>query len=70
MSFGIFVFEILMLGRFVSFIASCTLCIAEVQSVEAEGVIRLKGGRPPGRQPSWITGVSWIFYVANGIGLI
>jgi hypothetical protein len=36
---------ILMLGKFVSFIASCTLCIAEVESVEAEGVIRLTGGR-------------------------
>jgi hypothetical protein len=32
------------------------LCIAEVESVEAEGVIRLTGGRPPGRQPSWTTG--------------
>jgi hypothetical protein len=41
--------EILMLGKFVSFIASCTLCTAEVESVEAEGAIRLTGGRPPGR---------------------
>jgi hypothetical protein len=48
--------EILMLGKCVSFIASCTLCIAEVESVEAEGVIRLTGGRPQGRQPSWTTG--------------
>jgi hypothetical protein len=38
------------------FIASCALCIAEVESVEAEGVIRLTGGRPPGREPSWTTG--------------
>jgi hypothetical protein len=45
-----------MLGKFVSFIASCALCIAEVESVEAEGVIRNTGGRPPGRQPSWTTG--------------
>jgi hypothetical protein len=29
-------YEILMLGKFVSFIASCTLCTA----VEAEGVIK------------------------------
>jgi hypothetical protein len=39
-----------------NFIASCTLCIAEVESVETEGVIRLTGGRPPGRQPSWTCG--------------
>jgi hypothetical protein len=51
-----------MLGKFVSFIPSCTLRIAEVESVEAEGVIRLTGGRPPGRQPSWTTG--------NGLGII
>jgi hypothetical protein len=48
MSCGIFVqffeCEILMLSKFVSFIASCTLCIAEV---EAEEVTRLTGGRPP-----------------------
>jgi hypothetical protein len=60
MSCGIFVqfflCEISMLGKFVSFIASCTLCIAEVESVEADGVIRLTGGRPPGRQSSWTTG--------------
>jgi hypothetical protein len=60
MSCGIFVqffnCEILMLGKFISFTASCTLCIAEVESVEAEGVIRLTCGRPPGRQPSWTTG--------------
>jgi hypothetical protein len=40
MSCGIFVqffkCEILMLGKFVSFIASCALCIA----IEAEGVIK------------------------------
>jgi hypothetical protein len=45
-----------MLGKIVSFIASCTLCMAKVESVEAEGVIRLTGGRLPGRQPSWTTG--------------
>jgi hypothetical protein len=45
---------ILMLDK--SFIGSCTFCTAEVESVEAEGVIRLTGGRPPGRQPSWTTG--------------
>jgi hypothetical protein len=60
MSCGIFVqffnCEILMLDKFVSFIASCTLCTAEVESVEAEGVIRLTGGWPPDRQPSWTTG--------------
>jgi hypothetical protein len=28
----------------------CTLCTAELELVEAEGVIRLTGGRPPGRQ--------------------
>jgi hypothetical protein len=39
-----------------NFIASCTLCIAEVESVETEGVIRLTGGRPPCRQPSWTSG--------------
>jgi hypothetical protein len=54
MSCGIFVqffkYEICRLGKFVSF-------IAEVESVEAEGVIRLTGGRPPYRKPSWITGV-------------
>jgi hypothetical protein len=32
------------------------LCIAEVESVETEGVIRLTGGRPRGRKPSWTTG--------------
>jgi hypothetical protein len=56
MSCGIFVqffkCEILMLDKFVSFIASCTLYIAEVESVEVEGIIRLTGGRPPGRQPT------------------
>jgi hypothetical protein len=56
MSCGIFVqffeCEILMLDKFVSFNASCTLCIAEVESVEAEGVIRLTSGRPP----SWTGG--------------
>jgi hypothetical protein len=31
-----------MLDKFVSFIANSTLCIAEVESVEAEGVIRLR----------------------------
>jgi hypothetical protein len=60
MSYGFFVqffkCEILMLGILVSFIASCTLCIAEVEQVEAEGVIRLTCGRPPGLQPSWTTG--------------
>jgi hypothetical protein len=60
MSCGIFVqffqCEISTLGKFVSFITSCTLCIAEVESVEAEGVIRLTGGQPPGRQSSWTTG--------------
>jgi hypothetical protein len=44
----IFKCEILMLGKFVSIIASCTLCTAEVESVEAEGIIRLTGRRPPG----------------------
>jgi hypothetical protein len=44
-----------MLSKFVSFIASFTLCIAKVESVEAEGVIRLTGGRPLRRQPSWTT---------------
>jgi hypothetical protein len=34
--------ETLMLGKFVSFIANSTLYIAEVESVEAEGVIRLR----------------------------
>jgi hypothetical protein len=48
--------EILMLGTFVSFIASCTLCMTKDESVEAEGVIRLTGGRPLGQQPSWTTG--------------
>jgi hypothetical protein len=56
MSCGIFVqcfkCEILTLGKFVSFIASCTLCIAEVESVKTEGVIRLTGGRSPGGQVS------------------
>jgi hypothetical protein len=41
-----------LLGKFVFFIASCTLRIA----VEAEGVIRLTGRWPPDRQPSWTTG--------------
>jgi hypothetical protein len=45
-----------MLDKFVFFIASCTLCIAALESVEAEGVIRLTG-----RQPSWTTG--------NGLGI-
>jgi hypothetical protein len=60
MSCGVFVqffkCKILMLDKFVSFIASCTLCIVEAASVQAEGIIRLTGGRPPGRQPSWTTG--------------
>jgi hypothetical protein len=82
MSCGIFVqffkCEVLMLGKFVSFTASCTLCTAEVESVEAKRAIRLTGGRPPVRQASWTTGdalgitertmrvLSWIFYLANG----
>jgi hypothetical protein len=33
------------------FIASCTLCMVEVN-----GVIMLTGGRPTGQQPSWTTG--------------
>jgi hypothetical protein len=48
--------EILTLGKFVSFNASCTLCTAEVESVEAKGVIRLTSGRPPSPQSSWTTG--------------
>jgi hypothetical protein len=56
MSCGIFVqffkCELFILDKFISFIASCTLCIA----VEAEGGVRLTGGRPPGRHPSWTTG--------------
>jgi hypothetical protein len=44
--------EILILGKFASFTASCVFCIAEVELVEAEGVIRLTGGRPP----SWTGG--------------
>jgi hypothetical protein len=40
--------EILMLSTFFFLIANCTLCITEVESVEAEGVIRLTGGRQPG----------------------
>jgi hypothetical protein len=44
----IFKCEILMLGKFVSIIASCSLCTAEVESVEAEGIIRLTGRQPPG----------------------
>jgi hypothetical protein len=44
----IFKCEILMLCKFVSIIASCTLCTAEVESVEAEGIIRLTGRQPPG----------------------
>jgi hypothetical protein len=42
---------LLLLDKFVSLIASCTLCIAQVESVKAEGVIRLTGGRPQGLQP-------------------
>jgi hypothetical protein len=38
-----------MLGKFISL--HC-----EAESVKAEGVIRLTGGRPPGQQPSWIIG--------------
>jgi hypothetical protein len=61
MSSGIFVqffkCEILMLGKFVSFIASCTFCIAEIESVEAEGVSDLQAGghqvdKPHGQQPT------------------
>jgi hypothetical protein len=48
MSYGIFVqffnCEILMLDKFVSFIVSCTLCTAEVESVEAEGLSDLRAG--------------------------
>jgi hypothetical protein len=44
-----------MLGKCVSSIASCTLCIAEFQSLEAEGITRLTSGRPPGPQTSWTT---------------
>jgi hypothetical protein len=35
------------LDKSVSFIARCTLCIAQVESVEVEGVIRRTGRRPP-----------------------
>jgi hypothetical protein len=48
-----------MLGKFVSFLASC---IAEVESVEAEGVIRLTGGRPPLTTADGLT--------VNGTGLL
>jgi hypothetical protein len=51
-----FLYNLLSLGKFVSFIASCTLCIAEDESVEREGVIRLMGGWLPGRQPLWTAG--------------
>jgi hypothetical protein len=39
--------EILMLGKFVSFIASSTLCTAEVESVRPRGLSDLRAG---GRQ--------------------
>jgi hypothetical protein len=42
-------------GIFVQFFECKILMLAEVESVEAEGVIRLTGGRPPGRQPPWTT---------------
>jgi hypothetical protein len=58
-SYGIFECEILTLGKLVFFIASCTLCTAEVESgrgTEGRRDEGLTGGRPPGRQPSWTTG--------------
>jgi hypothetical protein len=76
MSCGIFVqlfkCEILMSGKCVSFIASCTLCIA----VEAEGSIKrwVRNNRKDDNGfeylSNWltfvVTVVSWILYVANG----
>jgi hypothetical protein len=60
-----------MLGKFVSFIASCTFCMAEMESLEGVPVIRLTTAdgvtvKSPtgvliGRQLSWTTG--------NGLGI-